>query len=833
MMDSGNYSNSSQNSKSDNEIVNDLIPVRDMYENWFLDYASYVILERAVPAIEDGFKPVQRRIFHAMKMIDDGRYNKVANIIGQTMQYHPHGDASIGDAIVNLGQKDLLIDTQGNWGDSRTGDNAAAARYIEARLSKFAVDTIFNPQVTEWQLSYDGRKKEPITLPVKYPLLLAQGAEGIAVGLSTKILPHNFCELIKASIEYLKERSFNLLPDFLTGGIADFSNYNKGKRGGKVRIRAKIEVIDKKTLAIKEVPYGLTTSSLIDSILKAHQKGKIKIKNVIDNTAENVEIIVQIASGQTTSTVIDALYVFTDCEISISPNTCVIIENKPVFMGVNELLKYSTNRTKKLLNKELNIKKSELLESILFSSLEKLFIEKRIYRDIEECETWNDVIKTIGKGLTPFKKTFYREINEDDITKLTEIKIKRISKYDSQKAGGNLLILQNTLLEVENNVENIIEYCVSYFKNILNKYGKGKERKTEIRTFANISASTVVANNQKLYINRKDGFIGYGLKKDEFICNCSDIDDIIVFRKDGKFIVTKITDKVFVGKDIINANVFNKNDNRKIYNLLYLDGKTGITRAKRFQIKGVTRDKEYDLTIGDKNSKILYFTENPNGEAEIINITLSQSCKARKKVFDFNFADIDIKGKGSQGNIITKYAIKKIKLKESGISTLGEINIYYDKETGRINTDKRGISLGEFQGKDKLLIIYKDGTYELFPLEINARYKPEEILIIEKFDSKKTISVVYYDGNTKQYFTKRFKIETLSLNKKFNFINDHKKTVLIVVTTKENSNILIRYKTEQKDLKEMIYNLDQVEIKGWKAIGNKLSKYKITKVELK
>ncbi|MCP3660761.1 MAG: DNA gyrase/topoisomerase IV subunit A [Bacteroidetes bacterium] len=823
--------NSDINTEENNNI-NDLIPVRKMYENWFLDYASYVILERAVPAIEDGFKPVQRRIFHAMKIIDDGRYNKVANIIGQTMQYHPHGDASIGDAIINLGQKDLLIDTQGNWGDSRTGDSAAAARYIEARPSKFALDVLYNPQITDWQLSYDGRKKEPITLPVKFPLLLAQGAEGIAVGLSTKILPHNFSELIKASIQYLNERSFSILPDFLTGGIADFSNYNKGERGGKIRVRAKIEIVDKKTIAIKEVPYGITTSSLIDSILKAHQKGKIKIKNVIDNTAENVEIIIQIASNQSPQTVIDALYIFTDCEISISPNACIVINNKPIFYNVNDLLKYSTNRTKKLLSDELNIKKGELLENILFASLEKIFIENRIYRDIEECESWNEVIKTIDKGLDPFKKSFYRDIKEDDIVKLTEIKIKRISKYDTNKASENLLNLKDCLIEVENNINNLNEYTITYFKNILEKYGKGRERKTEIKTFANISASTVVANNQKLYINRKDGFIGYGLKKDEYICECSDIDDIIVFRKDGKFIVTKIAEKVFVGKDILIANVFNKSDNRKVYNLAYLDGKTGITRVKRFQIKGITRDKEYDLTTGNKNCKVLYLTENPNGEAEIITITLSQSSKARKKVFDFNFADIDIKGKGSQGNILTKYTIKKVKLKEAGISTLGGINIFFDKETGRINTNKIGNDLGEFQGDDKLLIIYKNGSYELTNIEINGKYDSDQISLIHKFDSNIPLSIIYYDGNTKRYYAKKFKIETLSLNKKFSFINDHKKTELITVTIKQDSKILIKYKNYNKDIIEKVFNLDQIEIKGWRAMGTKLTDEKIAKIEL-
>src|SRR5690554_3084791 len=599
------------------DTIHDVVPISGMYQNWFLDYASYVILERAVPAVEDGLKPVQRRILHAMKEMDDGRFNKVANIIGSTMQYHPHGDASIGDAIVNMGQKDLLIDTQGNWGDVRTGDSAAAPRYIEARLSKFALDILFNPQTTQWQLSYDGRKKEPVTLPAKFPLLLAQGVEGIAVGLSTKILPHNFCELIHASIDYLRKKKFVLYPDFATGGMIDVTDYNEGMRGGRVRVRAKIEEVDRKTLAIKDIPFGTTTTGLIDSIIKANDKGKIKIRKVIDNTAKDVEIQVQLAPNQSPDIAIDALYAFTDCEVSISPNACIIIDEKPHFVSVHDILKICTDKTVALLQRELEVRRGELKEKILFSSLEKIFIENRIYRDIEECETWEAVLETIDRGLDPFKSQFYREITTEDIVRLTEIKIKRISKFDAFKADELMRRLEEELQEVEHNLANIVDYAVDYYKNLLAKYGKGRERMTEIRTFDNIEATVVAANNQKLYVNRKEGFIGYGIKKDEFVCDCSDLDDIIVFRSDGVCMVTRIAEKVFVGKDIIYAAVFKKNDERMVYNMVYLDGKTGRSMVKRFQVLSVTRDREYDLTKGNKGSKVSYFTANPNGEAEI------------------------------------------------------------------------------------------------------------------------------------------------------------------------------------------------------------------------
>ncbi len=789
------------------------VPVKQMYRDWFLDYASYVILERAIPHIEDGFKPVQRRIMHAMYLIDDGRYNKAANIIGQTMQFHPHGDAAIADAIVHVGQKDLLIDTQGNWGDYRTGDDAAAARYIEARLSPFANEVLFSPKITEWQLSYDGRKKEPITLPVKFPLLLSQGAEGIAVGLSTKILPHNFIELIEAAICCLTNKDYEIFPDFLTGGVADCSAYNKGKRGGRVRVRAKITTVDKKTLSIIEIPYGTTTSSIIDSILKAHQKGKIKIKNVVDNTAENVDIRIHLAGTKDISTFIDALYVFTDCEVSIAPNACIIMDNKPAFVGADTLLRNSAYRAKDLLNKELDIKKSELLEQIFFALLERIFIEKKIYRDIEECKTWTTVIKAIGLGLNPYKKDFYRDIQEEDIVKLTEIKIKRISKYDSQKANDILISLKDSLAEVEHNIKNIIDYTIRYFKNLIKKYGKGRERKTELKTFANISAINVIINNQKLYVNKKDGFIGFGLKKDEFICECSDLDDIIAIRKDGKFIVTKIAEKTFVGKNIIHVSVFKKNDTRRIFNVCYLDGKTGITRAKRFNIGGITRDKDYDITQGSVLSKILYFSDNANGEGEILNIALSPLCKAKKKLLDFNFSDISIKGKGAQGNIITKYSVKKIYLKEQGGSTLGCIALYYDLETGRVNLEK-GKSLGRFDGEDKIITIYKNGEYEINAFKIDTKYEVGKVFLIKKFDPKSDISAVYLDGNTRSYYAKKFKIETATINKKFNFLNDNKNTALLFVSSEENPKITLKINN-----KNMKIDFQNIEIRGWRAMG--------------
>jgi len=814
--------------------IQEVIPVSGMYENWFLDYASYVILERAVPAIEDGYKPVQRRIMHSMKEMDDGRFNKVANIIGQTMQYHPHGDASIGDAIVNLGQKDLLIETQGNWGDVRTGDRAAASRYIEARLSKFALDVVFNAQTTDWQLSYDGRKKEPVTLPVKFPMLLAQGVEGIAVGLSTKILPHNFIELIQASIKVLEGKKPKVYPDFATGGMADFSEYNEGVRGGKVKVRAKIEEIDKKTIAVRDIPFGSTTTGLIDSIIKANDKGKIKIKKVVDNTAEFVEILIELAPGQSPNITIDALYAFTDCEVSISPNTCVIIDDKPHFMGVNEVLLMSTKRTIELLRRELEIRKGELLEKILFSSLEKLFIEKRIYRDIEECETWEAVIATIDKGLDPYKKELYREITSEDIVKLTEIKIKRISKFDAFKADEIMRKFEEELAEVDHNLKNLVEYAISYFQKLLEKYGKGRERKTEIRSFESIAATVVAANNAKLYVNRTEGFIGYGMRKDEFVAECSDIDDIIVFKKDGKFQVVRISDKIFVGKDIIHLAVFKKNDERMVYNMVYLDGKSGRSMVKRFQVLGVTRDKDYDLTKGERGSKSVYFSANPNGEAELVTVYLTSGAKARVKVFDFSFSDLEIKGRGAGGNIMSRYPVRKIQFKLEGKSTLGGVDIWYDEAVGRLNRDGRGSLMGNFQSEDKILVIYNAGEYELTSFELSNRYEPDKIYLITKWESDQVISVIHYDGDSKTHYVKRFQIETSTTDKKFSFISEEKGSKLILATNISQPQIEVHY-TVKGDRERKIANHDLdvlIDVKGWKANGNRLSPHTVKKVVL-
>jgi topoisomerase-4 subunit A len=814
------------------ESLHALVPVTGMYKDWFLDYASYVILERAVPAIEDGLKPVQRRILHAMKEMDDGRFNKVANIIGQSMQYHPHGDASIGDAIVNIGQKELLIETQGNWGDVRTGDRAAAARYIEARLSKFALEVVFNAQTTDWQLSYDGRKREPVTLPVKFPLLLAQGVEGIAVGLSTKILPHNFIELIKGSIEILKGNKANVVPDFITGGLADFSEYNEGLRGGKVKLRARIEEEDSKTLLIKEIPYGTTTDSLIDSILKANDKGKIKIKKVVDNTAKDVEIAIQLAPGVSPDVTIDALYAFTDCEVSISPNACVIIEDSPVFLTVNTILEYNTKQTKALLKRELEIRKAELLEKLLFSSLEKIFIENRIYRDIEECTTWDAVLEAIDKGLEPYKPDFYREIVQEDLLRLTEIKIKRISKFDTFKADELMNRLQEELKEVNHNILNLTDYSINYYQNLLVKYGKGRERKTEIRAFDTIQANTVAASNAKLYVNRADGFVGYGLKKDEYICDCSDLDDIIVIRKDGVCMVSKIQEKNFMGKDILHVAVFRKGDERMVYNFIYLEGATGRSMVKRFQVLAVTRDKEYDLTKGTKGSKTLYLTANPNGEAEIITVFLTQGAKARVKVFDFDFASIEIKGRVAGGNILTRNPVRKTQLKMEGVSTLGGINIYYDPTVGRLNTDERGKLIGNFLGEDKILVCYRSGDYELTSFELTNRYESAEVILIQKFDQDKVLSAVYFDGGSKTYYVKRFQIETTTVNKKFNFISDHKQSYLKLISTEKQPQVSAMVE-KGKEEEQIDYDLDMlIDVKGWKALGNKLSIYPLKTVEL-
>ncbi len=810
-----------------------VLSIDDMYENWFLEYASYVILERAVPAISDGLKPVQRRIMHAMKEMDDGRFNKVANIIGSTMQYHPHGDASIGDAIVHLGQKGLLITTQGNWGDARTGDSAAAPRYIEARLSKFALEVAFNAQITRWQFAYDGRKKEPVFLPIKFPLLLAQGAEGIAVGLATKIMPHNFCELIKASVQVLKNKQINILPDFPSGGMADFTQYNEGKQGGKIRVRAKIENINNKTLLIREIPFGINTQSLIESVVKANDTGKIKIKKVIDNTARNIAIEIQLAAGQSPDLAIAALYAFTDCEVSISPNACVIIEEKPQFISVNEMLRLSTHATLSLLKRELEILHKTLMEKILFASLEKIFIENRIYRDIEEASSWEQVLATIGKGLAPYKASFYRNITEEDIIKLTEIKIKRISKYNSFQAHHLLKGLAEQLETVNNNLENIIDYSINYFNKLLEKYGKGKERRTQIQSFDTIQATKVAANNAKLYVNRKEGFIGYGLKKDEYAQECSDIDDIITFRKDGCFTVNKIADKVFVGKNILHTSVFLKTDDRIVYNMIYLDAKSGVSRIKRFQVKGITRDKVYDLTTGHKKNKVLYFTENPNGEAEIVTVYLSADSKARNKVFDYDFSELEIKGRNSQGNILSKYPIRKIQLKTAGVSTLPPAPIWYDEPVGKLNKDGVGQYLGKFKDDMKILVVYQNGEYELTNYEIANRYDTKNILLLEKFKPKKPLSVIYYEGKAKVYYIKRFRIETTTLNKRFLFISNSPNSKLILISTQQKPVVEVQMKIDRGESKKMTYHLDElVDTKGWRAMGNKLPVGKLNKIIL-
>ncbi len=800
------------------------VMINEMYQSWFLDYASYVILERAVPAVDDGLKPVQRRILHAMKEMDDGRFNKVANIIGQSMQYHPHGDASIGDAIVNMGQKDLLIETQGNWGDVRTGDSAAAARYIEARLSKFALEVAFNNKTTEWQLSYDGRKNEPVTLPMKFPLLLAQGTEGIAVGLSTKILPHNFCELIEASVKHLKGKKFELFPDFLTGGMIDVSNYNDGARGGKVRVRARIEEADKKTITIKDVPYGVTTSQLVDSILKANDSGKIKIKSVTDNTAKDVELSVQLAPGVSTDQTIDALYAFTDCEISISPNACIIIEDKPHFVSASEMLRLSVAHTKHLLLRELEIKLGELNEDWHYSSLEKIFIEKRIYRDIEDKTTWEAVLKAIDDGLKPYKKKFRREITQEDIIRLTEIRIKRISKFDSFKADEHIKGVEADIAEVKDNIANLNDYTIRYYENLLKKYGKGRERKTEIRPFETINANTVAIANTKLYVNYKEGFIGTSLKKDEFAFDCSDLDNIIIFRKDGKMLVTKVAEKTFVGKDIIYLAVFQKNDERTTYNMLYMDGKTGITYGKRFNVTGVTRDKEYDLTKGNPGSKSLYFTENPNGEAEIVAITLSPGSKARTKVFDFSFEDLEIKNRGAQGNQITKYPVKSVRMKEKGKSTLSAPKIWYDDAIGRLNKEEKGILLGRFDEKDRIIVFYKDGSYELTDFELTNRYDADNVIVIEKFHHEKVITAIYFDAKTKQFNAKRFLIESQTLKNRYSFIKEGEGNYLELVTTQQEPVIIVRTGKKKSDWKEKKIALHEtIDVTGWKTIGSRLA----------
>ena len=806
--------------------------VDGMYEGWFLDYASYVILERAVPDIHDGLKPVQRRILHSLKEMDDGRYNKVANVIGNTMKYHPHGDASIGDALVNMGQKDLLIDMQGNWGNILTGDRAAAPRYIESRLSKFALEVVFNPKITEWIPTYDGRTKEPVTLPVKFPLLLVQGVEGIAVGLSTKIMPHNFVELIDASISILRGRGMKVYPDFPTGGIADFSQYNDGQRGGKIKVRARIEQVDAKQLRITEVPFATTTSSLIDSVIKANEKGKIKIKKIEDNTAEFVEILIHLPAGVSPDKTIDALYAFSDCEISISPNACIIKNDKPYFMTVSDILKQSTAHTLHLLKAELEILLAEQQALWHFASLERIFIENKIYRDIEECETWEAVIEAIRIGLQPHIKHLKDPVTDEDILRLTEIKIKRISKFDLDKANENLKRIEETIAELIDKLANLVDYAVDYFKGLKKKYKEGRTRKTEIRTFETIVASKVAIRNQKLYFNKEEGFIGTSLRKDEFVCECSDIDNVIVFRNDGKMTVTKVAPKTFVGKGVIHIAIFKKNDTRTIYNLIYRDGKQGNTYRKRFPVKSITRDKEYDLTVGNKGSKVLHFSANPNGEAEVVTVILKSQAKTKKLKFDTDFADLAIKGRGSRGNLVSKHPVSKVELKSKGVSTLAAQKIWFDDTVQRLNIDGRGDLLGEFAGDDKILVISQSGEYQLLGFDLSTHF-PEDMVVLEKFHPKKPVSAIYWDASKSKYYVKRFLVEVS--DKKVSFISESDGSYLEVVSTDSLPVAEIEFTKERnKDQRpnEQINFNEFIAIKGLKAQGNTLTSYKVKSISL-
>ncbi len=811
------------------------IPLSGLYENWFLDYASYVILDRAVPHINDGFKPVQRRILHSLKEMDDGRFNKAANVIGNTMKYHPHGDASIGDAMVQIGQKNLLIDCQGNWGDPVTGDSAAAPRYIEGRLSKFANEVVFNPDTTDWQLSYDGRNREPVTFPVKFPLLLAQGAEGIAVGLATKIMPHNFIELIDGSIEVLRGGRPNLMPDFPTGGLADCSAYNEGQRGGKIRIRAKIEERDKKTLAITETPYGTTTGSLIDSIVAANEKGKIKIKKIEDNTAQHVEIIIHLAAGISPDVTIDALYAFTACEVSISPNTCVIRNDKPHFMSVNDILVENTKQTKTLLKQELEIKLRELQEKIFFSSLLKIFIQEGMYKhpDYENSGDFNTVVQVLTRLFTPFFDQFYREILPEDYKRLIEKPMSSITRFDVKKADEQMAALEEEIKKVRHHLRHLTDYAIAWFERLKSTYGKGRERKTELRAFDRVEAAQVALANVKLFVNRTEGFVGTGMRKDEYIGDCSDLDDIIVFRSDGKCLVTKVQDKVFVGKDIIHVAVFKKGDDRTVYNLIYRDGKSGVSYMKRFSVLGVTRDKEYDLTKGEKGSKVQYFTANPNGEAEVVNIQLKPHSKLRKLQFDLDFAEVAIKGRGSQGNIVTKYPVKKIVLKSKGISTLSGRKIWYDDILKRLNADGRGKYLGEFDGDDKILTVMADGTYELCSFDLSNHFD-DKMVRIEKYEHERVYSVVHRDGKSGVHYVKRFTFEDTPIGKRTSIINDEPGSKLVLITNAATPLVqvgILKGKSQTPDMVEQ--NLaDIIDVKGMKAQGNRLNPNEVKTVKL-
>jgi topoisomerase-4 subunit A len=814
------------------EDENDTITkVTGMYKDWFLDYASYVILERAVPAIEDGFKPVQRRIMHSLKELDDGRYNKVANVVGHTMQYHPHGDQSIGDAMVQIGQKELLIDCQGNWGNILTGDGAAASRYIEARLSKFALEVLYSPKITDWGVSYDGRRAEPNNLPVKFPLLLASGAEGIAVGLSTKVLPHNFNELIDSSIKILKGKPFTLYPDFLTQGIADVSNYNDGLRGGRVRVRAKIAQLDKNTLVITQIPFSTNTTTLIDSILKANEKGKIKIKKIEDNTAAEVEILIHLFPGVSPDKTIDALFAFTACETSVAPLGCVIEDNKPLFIGVSDMLKISTNRTVQLLKSELEIQLTELEEQWHFLSLERIFIENKIYRDIEEMTTRETVIRAVDDGLKPHIKHLKRAVTEEDILRLLDIRIMRISKFDSNKAQDKIEALEGDIEQVKHDLEHLIDFAIAYFTRLKEKYGKGRERQTELRIFDDIEATKVVLRNTKLYVNKEEGFVGTSLKKDEYVTDCSDIDDVIVFLRDGKMMITKVDAKTFVGKDIIHIAIFDKSDKRTIYNMIYRDGKSGPSYIKRFNVSGVTRDKAYDLTNETAGSQVLYFSYNPNGEAEVITIMLRQVGSVKKLKFDIDFASLAIKGRASKGNLVTKYPIKKIELKEKGISTLLPRKVWFDDTVQRLNVDGRGDLLGEFRPSDKILIVSQSGRIKVITPELSTHFD-EDMVVLEKWVPKKPISAIYYDGEKERYYIKRFLVEIE--NKEESFITEHSNSRLEIVSTDYRpvaELIFAKVKGVQKE--NMTVDIESfIALKGFKALGNQLTTDKLKQVNL-
>ncbi|WP_281631983.1 DNA gyrase/topoisomerase IV subunit A [Flavobacterium luteolum] len=818
-----------ENQEEEGEDV--ITKVTGMYKDWFLDYASYVILERAVPAIEDGFKPVQRRIMHSLKELDDGRYNKVANVVGHTMQYHPHGDASIGDAMVQIGQKDLLIDCQGNWGNILTGDGAAASRYIEARLSKFALEVLYSPKITDWGVSYDGRRAEPNNLPVKFPLLLAQGAEGIAVGLSTKVLPHNFNELIDASIKILKGKSFTLYPDFMTAGIADVSNYHDGMRGGRVRVRAKISQLDKNTLVITQIPFSTNTSSLIDSILKANEKGKIKIKKIEDNTAADVEILIHLFPGVSPDKTIDALFAFTACETSVAPLGCVIEDNKPLFIGVSEMLKISTHRTVDLLRQELEIQLEELKNKWHFSTLEKIFIREEMYIDFKLYGDRESLYKYLYDRFEPFKKSFVREINDDDLQRLTQIPMIRITRFDSDKADDLIAKLEDEMKEVEHNLEHLTDFAIAYFTKLKEKYGKGRERQTELRVFDNVEATKVVLRNTKLYVNREEGFVGTSLKKDEYVGDCSDIDDVIVFLRDGTLMITKVDAKTFIGKDIIHAAVFDKNDKRTIYNMMYRDGKSGPSYIKRFNVTGVTRDKAYDLTNGTNGSQVVYFSHNPNGEAEVVTILLRQVGTIKKLKFDIDFAKLAIKGRGSKGNLVTKYPIKKIELKEKGISTLLPRKVWFDDTVKRLNVDARGELLGEFKPSDKILVISQSGKLKVIIPELSTHFE-EDMIVLEKWKPKKPISAIYYDGEKERYFLKRFLVE--NEGKEESFITDHPNSQLEIVSTDYRpvaQLIFAKVKGVQKDDLHIDVE-DFIAVKGFKALGNQLTTDKLRQVNL-